>query len=105
MRRRIREFDWSKTELGEPAGWPSSLKTALATVLSCAAPAYIAWGPNFIQFYNDAYIALLGETKHPQALGNTTRVTWKEIWDFVGPAFNNIMASGHPLAETDKLLP
>jgi PAS domain S-box-containing protein len=105
MRWRIREFDWSKTELGDPAGWPSGLKTALTTMLNCAAPAYLAWGPSFVQFYNDAYIGLLGEKKHPQALGITTAETWSEIWDFVGPAFNSIMASGRPVAEVDKFLP
>ena len=105
MRRRIREFDWSKTELGDPTGWCNGLKTAVTTMLNCAAPAYLAWGPRFVQFYNDAYIELLGEKKHPQALGITTSETWNEIWDFVGTAFNNIMASGRPLAETDKFLP
>lgn len=105
MRRRIREFDWSKTELGDPAGWPNGLKTALTTILNCGAPAYLAWSPSFIQFYNDAYIDLLGEKKHPQALGITTSETWSEIWDFVGPAFNGIMASGRALAEVDKRLP
>jgi PAS domain S-box-containing protein len=105
MRRRIREFDWSKTELGDPTGWCNGLKTAVTTMLNCGTPAYLAWGPSFVQFYNDAYIGLLGEKKHPHALGITTSETWNEIWDFVGPAFNSIMASGRPLAETDKLLP
>jgi PAS domain S-box-containing protein len=105
MRRRIREFDWTRTELGVPAGWPNGLKTALATMLNCGAPAYIAWGPSFIQFYNDAYIHILGEKKHPQALGSTTYETWNEIWDFVGTAFKDILASGRALSEADKLLP
>lgn len=105
MRKRIREFDWSKTELGEPAGWPDGLKTAVATMLSCGAPAYIAWGPSFIQLYNDAYIPILGKEKHPQALGDSTPVTWSEIWDFVGAAFNGIMASGLAVARADQLLP
>jgi PAS domain S-box-containing protein len=105
MRRRIREFEWSKTELGDPTGWSNGLKIALTMMLNCGAPAYLAWGPRFIQFYNDAYIALLGQKKHPLALGITTAETWNEIWDFVGPAFNGIMASGCPLAETDKRLP
>lgn len=105
MRRRIREFDWSKTEVGAPASWSVGLKTALTIMLNCGAPAYLAWGPRFVQFYNDAYIGVLGEKKHPQALGITTSETWSEIWDFVGPAFKGIMASGRPVAEVDKLLP
>jgi PAS domain S-box-containing protein len=105
MRRRIREFDWSKTELGDPTGWSNGLKTAMTTMLNCGAPVYIAWGPSFIQLYNDAYIQILGANKHPQALGSTTRETWNEIWDFVGPAFQGIMASGRPVVGADKLLP
>jgi PAS domain S-box-containing protein len=105
MRRRIREFDWSTTELGDPTGWSNGLKTTMMTMLNCGAPSYLAWGPSFVQFYNDAYIGLLGEKKHPQALGITTSETWNEIWDFVGPAFNSIMASGRALAEVDKRLP
>lgn len=105
MRRRIREFDWSKTELGVPASWPNGLKRALANILSCGLAAHISWGPGFVQLYNDAYIPILGEKKHPQALGGSTSETWSEIWDFVGPAFNSIMATGSAVAGSDQLLP
>jgi PAS domain S-box-containing protein len=105
MRRRIREFDWSKTDLGDLAGWSNGHKTALTTMLNSGGPGYLAWGPSFVQFYNDAYIHILGEKKHPQALGSTAFESWGEIWDFVGPSFNSIMASGRPVAEVDKLLP
>jgi PAS domain S-box-containing protein len=104
MRRRVREFDWSKTALGDPAGWSYGLKTALTTMLNCGSPAFLTWGPSYVQFYNDAYIRILGEKKHPQALGSTSPETWSEIWDFVGPAFDSVMASGRPIAEADKLL-
>lgn len=105
MRRRIRDFDWTKTELGHPAGWPKGLRTALEIMLNCGAPAYIAWGPRFIQFYNDDYISILGERKHPQALGATTSATWSEIWDFVECAFSGVLASRRPLAMANELLP
>ena len=35
-------------------------------------PMYIAWGPEFVQFYNDAYRPILGSTKHPAAMGQPT---------------------------------
>ena len=41
---------------------------------------YIAWGPEFIQFYNDGYRPILGSTKHPAAMGRSTRETFAEIW-------------------------
>lgn len=105
MRTRIREFDWSATELGAPAGWPSCLKTAMAIMLDCAGPAYIAWGPSFIQFYNDAYIPILGARKHSEAIGQMTSETWQEIWDIVGPQFSQVMESGSAVTMENKLMP
>lgn len=105
MRKRIREFDWSKTELGHPGSWSASLKTAVTLMLDCACPAYIAWGPNFIQLYNDAYIPILGELKHPHALGSTSPETWQEIWNIVGPLFNSILATGQAVSMANKMMP
>lgn len=104
MRRRIREFDWTRTALGAPSGWPTGLRLALEIMLNCGTAAYIAWGPTFIQFYNDAYISILGDSKHPHALGASTSETWSEIWDFVGPSFESVLVSKHALAMADKLL-
>ncbi len=105
MRSRIREFNWRNTGLGDPALWPSSLKTTVALMLDCARPAYIAWGPNFIQLYNDAYIPLLGQLKHPHALGLSTTETWQEIWDdIVDPLFNRVVSSGQAVSMEHKLM-
>jgi PAS domain S-box-containing protein len=93
MRKRIREFDWTDTDLGPPGQWPDTLKTAVSIMLDCASPAYIAWGPRFIQLYNDAYIPIFGDLKHPAALGRTAIESWPEIWDFVGTQFNRVMAT------------
>jgi hypothetical protein len=40
---------------------------------------YIAWGNDYIQLYNDGYRPILGGTKHPQALGISTRDTFAVI--------------------------
>lgn len=105
MRKRISEFDWSGTELGHPVNWPATLKIAVSIMLDCASPAYIAWGPRFIQLYNDAYIPIFGEHNHPEALGRTTPETWHEIWDFVGAQFNKVMTSGQAVCrENEKML-
>ena len=106
MRKRIREFDWSGTELGDPACWPGSLKTAISIMLDCTGPAYIAWGPRFIQLYNDAYIPILGELKHPAALGLSTIETWQEIWgEIVHPLFHRVVASSEAISMEHKLMP
>jgi signal transduction histidine kinase/DNA-binding response OmpR family regulator len=55
---------------------------------------YISWGPEFVQFYNDAYRPVLG-SKHPGALGRSTFDTWSEIWDdIVGPLFRKVKVEG-----------
>jgi PAS domain S-box-containing protein len=66
---------------------------------------YIAWGPEFIQLYNDAYRPILGATKHPAALGLGTRETFAEIWDFIGPMFRRVMECGQSTSLVDQILP
>jgi len=44
---------------------------------------FMWWGPEFINFYNDAYIPMLGN-RHPQALGQPAREAWADIWHEVG---------------------
>lgn len=100
----IRQLNWEPSGLGHPAHWPASLKTAVGIMLNSAAPVYIAWGARFVQLYNDAYRLILGELKHPAALGGTTPDTWHEIWDFVGPMFDNVVSSGRAVSMQNTLL-
>lgn len=104
MGERMRSLDWSRTPLGEPASWPKSLRMAVRILLGTGYPMYIAWGPEFIQFYNDAYRPILGSTKHPGALGASTPDTFKEIWDFIGPMFHRVMDGGEATTLVDQSL-
>jgi PAS domain S-box-containing protein len=101
----IRERDWSRTPVGAFGSWPQSLRTALGIMLDSGYGMYIAWGPEFIQFYNDAYRPILGATKHPAALGQSTRETFQEIWDFIGPMFQRVMEWGESTTLVNQLLP
>jgi len=65
----MRARDWSTAPLGEPAGWPDTLKAAIATCLSTRFPMVIWWGPELLMFYNDAWQPILGQKKHPAGLG------------------------------------
>lgn len=65
---------------------------------------YIAWGEEFIQFYNDGYRPILGSTKHPAAMGLSTKITFAEIWNIIGPMFEGVM-KGNAVGFTDFLLP
>ncbi|WP_051971542.1 PAS domain-containing protein [Massilia sp. 9096] len=65
---RVHARDWTGSVLGAAAGWPDALHHALRATFDAAAPAFLAWGPDLVLFYNDACAALLGDA-HPRALG------------------------------------
>ncbi|WP_181259183.1 ATP-binding protein [Pseudoduganella armeniaca] len=83
-------FDWSRTPLGDVDAWPPSLCNAVRLLLDCKLPMYLAWGEQFTQFYNDAYVPILGE-KDADALGSDARVTWSEIWPTIGPMWQKVL--------------
>ncbi len=100
----MRTIDWSKTAVGPVDRWPQSLRTALSILLDTGFPMYIAWGKDFTQFYNDGYRPILGSTKHPAAMGISTRETFAEIWHIIGPMFEGVLR-GTPVTVRDFLLP
>src|SRR5262245_14259012 len=94
MSGRMRDFDWSTTELGPPQNWPENLRTTVRICLTSRFPILIWWGPNFCMLYNDAYIPFLGEQKHPHYLGQPGRECWQEIWDTIGPMLEGAYRTG-----------
>jgi PAS domain S-box-containing protein len=90
MARRMRDFDWSQTQLGPSISWPQSLQTAIRLMLNSRYPMFIWWGPELINFYNDDYIPVLG-ARHPRALGQPAPGVWVDIWDVVGPQAEAVM--------------
>ena len=60
--------DWGSSPLGPVAGWPQSLRSSLSICLSSRFPAFVFWGPDLVQLYNDSFVPVLG-AKHPVALG------------------------------------
>ncbi|WP_051676301.1 ATP-binding protein [Polaromonas glacialis] len=75
----IKAQDWSAHPLGGPEGWPSGLKTVLATVLGSPRPMYVLWGPEFVFFFNDAYAPMLGQ-HGDGAMGRPFARVWPELW-------------------------
>jgi signal transduction histidine kinase/CheY-like chemotaxis protein len=84
-------FDWASTPVGPVETWPASLRFAVRTVLVSRFPMVLTWGPEFTQFYNDAYAPLIG-AKHP-AIGADIRVTLAEGWDALGPPIEHAMTT------------
>ena len=100
-----RAYDWSATPLGEPKTWPQSLRTAVRILLNTNHPMFIWWGPELIQFYNDAYRQTLGPERHPSALGQSGRECWAEIWDIIGPQIEQVMSGGGATWHENQLVP
>jgi two-component sensor histidine kinase len=100
-----RAFDWSGTPLGPPETWSQSLRLTVRLVLTSRHPMFIWWGPDLIQFYNDAYRDTMGPERHPSALGARGRECWDEIWDIIGPEIEHVMAGRGATWHEDQLIP
>ncbi|MEX5748090.1 PAS domain S-box protein [Massilia sp. X63] len=87
---RIHAHDWHAHPLGPIPSWPAALRTALGMVLGLSFPTFLAWGPRFDLFYNDAYVPLLGN-KEAGALGQPMPEVWSEVWDLVGPYARRVL--------------
>ncbi len=106
MATRFREFDWASTPIGVPAQWPESWRNAVRIILDSSFPTALAFGPQLVYFYNDAFIPIGGPARHPAALGLPVPVGWKEIWtQILEPRFSITLASGAPTGEEDLLIP
>jgi len=66
---------------------------------------FIWWGPELIQFYNDAYRETMGPERHPGALGARGRECWDEIWDIIGPQIEYVMAGNGATWHEAQLVP
>jgi len=100
-----RAHDWSNTSIGPPETWPQSLRVTVRIVLNSRHPMFIWWGPELIQFYNDAYRETMGPERHPSALGARGRACWQEIWDIIGPQIEHVMTGKGSTWNVDQLVP
>jgi PAS domain S-box-containing protein len=100
-----RGYDWSATSIGPADTWPQSLRTAVRILLNTNHPMFIWWGPELIQFYNDAYRQTMGPERHPGALGQRGRDCWAEIWPIIGPQTEQVMSGGGATWHENQLVP
>ena len=104
MGERMRAMAWAGTPLGRPEEWPESLRSALGICLGSRFPIAIYWGERLTLLYNDAWSPIAGG-KHPWALARDAREVWPEIWDTIGPLFEQVMRNGESTYSEDSLLP
>jgi len=95
MARLIEEKDWSRTPVGGAENWSPALRMALSLLLANRFPLLLWWGPDYIQFYNDAYRPIPG-AKHPNSLGQPVSECWAEIWDILKPLIDTPFKGGPP---------
>ncbi|SAK85934.1 PAS/PAC sensor hybrid histidine kinase [Caballeronia hypogeia] len=91
MSRLIRACDWTATSLGPIEEWPYSLRSAVDLILASGHAMQLAWGPEKIVIYNDAYAPMLGD-HHPRALGIPFRKAWPDIWQDIEPLVKQVFA-------------
>ena len=101
----IRELDWSKTAIGPASQWSRSLTSLVATMLHSRHPMFLWWGPELVQFYNDAYLPSFGGGKHPSAMGQRGRECWPEIWSIIAPQIEDVMLRAKASWNEDALVP
>ena len=106
MGKLTRNYDWAGSSLGNPDGWSQSLLTTLSIILNSKFPMFLWWGPELIQFYNDAYRPSLGnDGKHPVALGQRAEECWPEIWEIIKPLIDRVMQDGEAVYSENQLVP
>ncbi len=102
----IRAKDWSTTSVGDPEGWPQSLRTTVGILLNCRFPMFLWWSDELISFYNDAYRPILGkEGKHPSLLGMSGKQSSIVIWDILKPLIADVMNQGESIWHEDLQVP
>src|SRR5262249_52418711 len=105
MGQRIRAYDWSKHQLGEPETWPPGLRGTLRLMLNASHAMHLWWGPDLFCFENDGFRDTLGWGRDPLSLGQLGRQVWWDHWDAVGPPIERIMSGGEPSWRVDSPIP
>src|SRR5580700_3945379 len=102
MVRRMRDYPWATSALGDPRDWPDSLRTATRICLTSRFPMIVWWGQQLYMIYNDAFLPLMGN-KHPGLMRPAEQV-WGEIWPTVGPMLGSVLDTGQATWSEDLLL-
>jgi PAS domain S-box-containing protein len=94
-------IDWSRTPLGPVSGWSQALRTMVGLLLRNRFPLLLWWGPQYVQFYNDAYRPIAGQ-KHPRSMAQPASECFREIWHIIGPMIDAPFR-GEPATTSDDL--
>jgi anti-sigma regulatory factor (Ser/Thr protein kinase) len=95
---------WAETPAGAPDHWPHSLRTAMTDCFASRFPSVIFWSSELVQFYNEAYSAMLG-ARHPTAFGRRGAECFSERWARMEPILRGVLETGAPAWSEDSGLP
>jgi PAS domain S-box-containing protein len=85
----IRAHDWSGSRLGPPEAWPAALRIGVNLILNSSEAMYLAWGPDLLFFFNDAFRPLIRE-RAADALGRPTVELWPDWRDRLQPIVEKV---------------
>jgi PAS domain S-box-containing protein len=101
----LRALDWTTSSLGPPTGWPDSLRRAVKLMLDSRHPLSILWGPEAIHLFNDAAGQSFGAERRASGIAQPAAMLWSEIWDVIGPQFDQVMGGGSATWHENQLVP
>ncbi|WP_019997779.1 sensor histidine kinase [Aureimonas ureilytica] len=87
----IRCVVWEETSLGPMERWPFTLRALLRSLLTSKQPMCLWWGPDLLQFHNEAYLPMLG-ARVEGAIGKPFSVLWSDVWESVKPYLDEALA-------------
>lgn len=105
---KIRSYDWSTTSLGSMDTWPDHLLISVNLMLDSSFPMLIWWGPEYIQFFNDAYLKILGTeptNAHLKTPGSRGQDCWPDAWPSVSRLIERVLSSGTSEYVENELVP
>ena len=102
MRALCRAFDWAATPLGPVSRWSPSLRVAVGIVMAAPQPMWIGWGPDYLQIYNDAHLAL--SERHPASLGRPVAETSGDAWHLIAADLDAVRSGDSAIYYSDRLL-
>ena len=88
VQKMLRDFDWTASPLGSRDQWPSAFRIGLSFMLASSEAMWMAWGPERLFFFNDAYVPQLGN-KLIGAIGRPFREVWADVYEDVREAIDD----------------
>jgi len=85
--------------------WSKEFRQVANLLMANPHPCALFWGSDLTVMYNKAYAEGVAGNKHPGLMGTGFQGPFSELWDIVGPIFNECVRTGKSVAMKDQMLP